>query len=443
MTVLDQLPKWFERKPLVLLRLPDGFAHALSESKHGLNRFTLVREHHDFSDLKVPTLCLAEMPDGDSRQCFVGVITAKAAVATFDTRITVAKLRPLKLPSLQAIGSRLTGKGFKNAFTQKLKWPTVGIALTPKLSVAVISAIAQDVANRRAIENTVYNLPKFHRVPVPIWEQMDAVRTAIGAFGLSKNESASLVETSVDSDSTLSSLDTFPAHVLEDYAIARDAGYVPGYSLIAHDLTGHAVFKRGMERLDIYTANKGPLETMLGVDLIYFNESVGNIVMLQYKMLEPHRNPDLGGTDWIYRPDDQLESELARMRLPPLDGERADYRLHRSPFFFKFVKRKGDGETHPSSIISFDHLRQLLSSPRSRGPRGGVRLGFEGLEGIYLRDSDLIGLIRSGYIGTHRQESEALQPIIAEVARGNRALVLAWQRRVGLMENDNDEDEEQ
>jgi hypothetical protein len=42
MTVLDQLPKWFERKPLVLLRLPDGFAQALSESKHGLNRFTLV-----------------------------------------------------------------------------------------------------------------------------------------------------------------------------------------------------------------------------------------------------------------------------------------------------------------------------------------------------------------------------------------------------------------
>lgn len=106
-------------------------------------------------------------------------------------------------------------------------------------------------------------------------------------------------------------------------------------SLIERDLTGHAVFMRGIERLDIYTANKGPLEAMLGVDLIYSNESVGSIVMLQYKMLEPYRNPDLGGTDWIYRPDAQFESELSCMRLPPLAEEGDDYRLHRDPFFFK------------------------------------------------------------------------------------------------------------
>lgn len=257
MSVLDQLPKWFERKPLVLLKLPEGFAQALSDSKHGFNRFTLVRPHHDFHEVKVPTLCLAEMPDGNTRLCFVGVITAKAAVATFDTRITVAKLRPLNLSSLRGIRTRLVGKSFKNAFIQKLQLPSVSIALTPKLSGAVISVLAQDQANRRAIENTIYILPQFRRLPIPIWEQMDAVKTAIAAFGLSKNESARLIETSADSDSTLSTLDTYPAHVLEDYVIARDAGYVPGYSLIARDLTGHAVFTRGMERLDIYTANKG------------------------------------------------------------------------------------------------------------------------------------------------------------------------------------------
>lgn len=435
MSVLDQLPQWFERKPLVLLKLPEGFAHALSESKHGFNRFTLVRPHDSFNDLKVPTICLAEMPDGPERKCFAAVITAKAAVATFDTRITVAKLRPLKLPSLEAIGAQLVGKSFKNAFKYKLAMPYVGIGLSPKLSTAIIEALSHNQANRRAIEGTVYNLPKFRRLPPPIWEQMDAVKTAMAAFGLSKNEFPQLVETPSDSDSTLSTLDTYPAHVLEDYVIAKDAGYVPGYSLIERDLTGHAVFMRGIERLDIYTANKGPLEAMLGVDLIYFNESVGSIVMLQYKMLEPYRDPDIGGTDWIYRPDPQLESELARMRLPPSDGECDDYRLHRDPFFFKFVKRKGDGESHPSSIISLDHMNKLLASSQSRGPRGGVRVGFDGLQGIYLRDSDLIGLIRSGYIGTHRHESEALQPIISEVARGNRALVLAWQRRIEFVED--------
>ena len=48
----------------------------------------------------------------------------------------------------------------------------------------------------------------------------------------------------------------------------------------------------------------------------------------------------------------------------------------------------------------------------------------------YLREADFVGLIRSGYIGTHRIESDALYPIIAEVAKGNRALVLAWQKRI-------------
>src|SRR5262249_5709572 len=128
-----------------------------------------------------------------------------------------------------------------------------------------------------------------------------------------------------------------------------------------------------------------------------------------------------------------------RMRLPPIDEEYDDYRLHPNPFFFKFVRRKGDGDTHTSSIISLDHLQRLLASPRNRGSRGGVRVGFDGLEGIYLRDSDLIGLIRSGYIGTYRQESEALHPIIAEVASGNRALVLAWQRRVGTVAGEAEE----
>ena len=38
---------------------------------------------------------------------FAAVITAKAAVATFDTRITVAKLRPLNLSSLKALQAQL------------------------------------------------------------------------------------------------------------------------------------------------------------------------------------------------------------------------------------------------------------------------------------------------------------------------------------------------
>jgi hypothetical protein len=116
------------------------------------------------------------------------------------------------------------------------------------------------------------------------------------------------------------------------------------------------------------------------------------------------------------------------MKLLPIKGKPDDYRLHRSPFFFKFVKRKGDGETHASFVVSLDHLTQYLDSPKSKGPKGGVRISFESLEGVYLRDTDLLGLIRTGYVGTHRIETDMLKPIIKAVSEGKRALVVAWQR---------------
>lgn len=86
------------------------------------------------------------------------------------------------MSSFEGIRSRLVGKIFKNAFIQKLQLPSVGIAITPKLSAAVISVLAQDQANRQAIENTIYILPKFQHLPIPIWEQMDAVKIARNPF---------------------------------------------------------------------------------------------------------------------------------------------------------------------------------------------------------------------------------------------------------------------
>ena len=83
--------------------------------------------------------------------------------------------------------------------------------------------------------------------------------------------------------------------------VEHDARHMPGYDLVESHLTGRAVFTRNDQRLEIYTANRRDLEHVFGVDLIYLNASRQNIVMLQYKMLEPLRKD--GETDWIYRPD--------------------------------------------------------------------------------------------------------------------------------------------
>jgi hypothetical protein len=93
------------------------------------------------------------------------------------------------------------------------------------------------------------------------------------------------------------------------------------------------------------------------------------------------------------------------------------------------VKRKIVDDLQQSFLVSLDHLNQILTSPEAKGSRGGIRLSYDALDGTYLRDADMISLIRSGYVGTHRAETEALTTIISEVAKGNRALVLAWQTK--------------
>jgi hypothetical protein len=440
MDILNKLKAWVERKPIVLVRLPDGFYEGLGESKRGLDRFTIARPHTMFRDLNLPTICLVAMGDGQAQRSFVGCASSKAAVATFDSRLTLKKLKPLDLPSIAALRNELGAKIFKNAYQFKLNSGLVAVGMTPKLSVAILNALSVKSANRSALEFVARQIPKLSPPKVAEWEQLDAIKTAMAAFGLSKSECPWIVETTDDSDSTLTSLDRYQAHVFEDYAIQKDAGTFPDYALIQRDLTGRAVFVKGNQRLEIFTANRGPLEAMLGVDLVYINETVGSTIMVQYKMLERLRDAETKVVDWVYRPDAQLEREMARMRLPSFAGSIDDYRLHRDPFFFKFVRRKGDGESHHSFIISRDHLKQLLDDPIHTGPRGGVRISFDALGGAYLRDSDLGGLIKSGYVGTHRNESEALHALISEVARGNRALVLAWQRQIEWEEGDGEPD---
>jgi hypothetical protein len=432
MSLLDELPKWFETKPLILLRLPDRVAEGLLRSRNSSKRFTFAEPHSEFNELKLPTLCLAEMPSGYMPTCYVGVIKSKAAVTTVESRLSIIKLKALNLPSLNSLEDKLAKKTFKTALKQKLATSNVALRLSHKLSIEIIDALVAETSNRKAIESVVSDLPKLRRTPMVQWEQSDAVNTAITAFGLRKDDLPESVVVPEGSDSSLSFLVSDSAHALEDNVIGKDASIIPEFTLIEKHVTGRAVFRnhRTGERLLVYTANKGPLESMLGVDLIYVNETLGNTVMVQYKMLEMHTEPDSTKTDWIFRQDDQLQDEMDRMKLPPVAGQPDDYRLHRNPFFFKFVRREGDGELHRSFIISLDHLNHFLASLKGKGPKGGVRVSYEALAGAYLREADLIGLIRSGYIGTHRFESRGLNPIISEVSKGNRALVLAWQKRI-------------
>jgi hypothetical protein len=58
---------------------------------------------------------------------------------------------------------------------------------------------------------------------------------------------------------------------MEDSVIEHDARHIQGYELVHSDLTGRALFERGEDQLEVFTANRRPLEHCFGVDLIYLN----------------------------------------------------------------------------------------------------------------------------------------------------------------------------
>lgn len=426
MSVAVKIAQWVEKKPLILIRFDEDFSKSLLNSRQGFEHLTIVKPHRVFQELKLPTLCLLEIQDHDGTICYLGTATRKTAVSTFDSRLTIKKLRSVAPSSLTEIEETVTDMRMKHLLNDRLPVDYGFSCLSPKLSAYLIELLAQNPDNHIALDVALSLLPRLRRVPQVKWAQEDAIHSAMTAFGIRANAIPNEV---VLKRGTASGLGTIGAHLYEDNVVHADASQLPGFNAIAPDVTGRAVFEKHDERLVIYTANKLPLEQMLGVDLIYINETRGNIIMIQYKMLEEWKQ-DNESHDWRFRPDKQFWDEISRMQLPAFQGALTDYRLSRNPFFFKFVKRKIVDDSHQSFLVSLDHLNQILASPDARGSKDGIRLSYDALDGTYLREADMISLIRSGYVGTHRAETEALAMIISEVANGNRALVLAWQRKM-------------
>jgi hypothetical protein len=419
-----KIAQWVEKNPMILIRLDEAFSVALCDSRQGFEHLTIVKPHSVFQDFKLPTLCLMEIQESASR-CYLATVTRKKAVSTFDSRLTIKKLRSINPSSLHKIGAKLTDKRMKRMFNERIPAEGYFANLSPKLSRHLIEILATDPENQAALDTALSQLPRLRQAPNNNWAQEDAIQTAMNAFGIRGSATPDEV---VLKHNTSSGLSLIGASLYEDNVVHSDASRLPGFNAIAPDVTGRTVFRKGDERLVIYTANKLPLEKMFGVDLIYINETKGNVVMVQYKMLEEdEKQPN---NDWYFRPDSQLRDEIARMKIPEIETPRTDYRLSCNPFFFKFVKRKVVDDSHQSFLISLDHLNQILTSPAAKGPKGGIRMSYDALDGTYLRENDMVGLIRSGYVGTYGVETTALATIIEEVAKGNRAMVLAWQKKI-------------
>lgn len=425
MDTVENLTKWVEKKPIILKKFNKTDSTSLNNSKKAFEHLTFIRRHNEFEGIQIPTLCIVETNENDGKHCYLGVFKRKQAVAQLDSRATIVKLSEISIPSFERFCNRLTGKRLKNLLKDRIPTSDEVTFLSPKLSEEIIKIIASDPANEAALKQANRQLLGPSRFSNAEWNQLNAIHLAMEVFGLEKT---AIPDETIIRKGSNSMLDDLGHTYYEDNIIVKDATSIPGFSRLEPNVTGISEFVKRGERLQVFTANRLPLEEMFGVDLIYLNEIAGSVVMIQYKMLEENEDAASEKKDWIFRLDSQTKAEILRMKIPATGINPDDYRLNRSPFFFKFTKRWGNTES--SFYISLDHFNQLISSSESIGPRGGIRVSYQALGGNYLRGEGMIGLIRSGYIGTHRVDYDALKTIISEAAKGNRALVFAWQQRV-------------
>lgn len=400
----------------------------LQESQRGVNEFTIAPPHDAVDAVKIPTPCLIFGKDDfgdDSEQLYFGLITSRSAVTTLHSRIKVRRAMRIRPDSEAQLLHLISDKPHSTNLQRRLQSQEPVLVLSPKLSGYLIEQLASIDANHGAMRAVAESLsaPKHFKGTAALQE--DALRTALRAFGLPPGDKATTLELVEGRETALARIP-----IMEDSVVEHDARRIPGYDLVHSDLTGRAVFRRGNEQLEVYTANRRPLEHVFGVDLVYLNVTRQNIVMLQYKMLE--RTETGAIADWIYRPDAKLDDEIKRMRKfatshPPGPYE---YRLNPAVFYLKFVKR--DGSINNGGIITpIDHFEQFRKDPACRGPKKGLRVSYTSLTGRYLREGAFLDLIRSGYIGAHADTTAHLKVIVDAVLEGNRAVVAAIQETKG------------
>lgn len=425
MSWLETLKNYSERHPIVVLRFSSNEWESLVNSRRGANEFTIARPHVQVDEVKVPVPCLIIGESGGQEQIYFGLISSKSPITTLDTRLKVSRAVSISPESSAGMISLVTEMPYAKNLAARLQSEQPVTLLSPKLSSHLIDKLASIQTNKGGMRAVAESLSVPKRFKGMDALQEDAVHTALTAFGLATSDQASKVELVEGRSTALGRV-----AIMEDSVVEHDARSVPGYSLIDSDVTGRAIFKKGDEQLEVFTANRRDLEHCFGVDLIYVNLSKQNVVMLQYKMLEAAGKVD-DQTDWVYRPDAQLDIEINRMKafaVAHAPGPN-EYRLSSQVFYFKFVKRDatlGEG----GIVLPLDHFEKVRATPSFKGPKKGLRLSYKSLNGRYLRQTPFLDLIKCGYIGAHAQTATDLRVLIEAILDGNKAVVAAIQQKV-------------
>lgn len=228
------------------------------------------------------------------------------------------------------------------------------------------------------------------------------------------------------------------ARMMEDSMVGWDLHRVPGFDEVQslpHVST--ALFRDENTVLHVTLANKQPLERQTGADLIYFNQTFGAFVMVQYKAMELDENR----AAFFRFPQKQLSEEIKRMdeilhKLTVLQPDAAarSYRMIQNPFFLKFCPRiqfEPDSTALTSGMyLPLDLWKCLETDPRVNGPRGGKSLTYRNVE-RFVDNSSFVTLVANAWVGTTVSASKILAEWIKHIVESGRAVTFAVKKENG------------
>jgi hypothetical protein len=279
--------------------------------------------------------------------------------------------------------------------------------------------------------------------------QRDAVVTSLEIARIPKGQLK--VRPQLDESALIEGTSIFDSEedvtTIEDLAILQDLdGINEDWRQVKRQLYPAKTFTNGDTKLTVILANKLPLETQLGVDLIYVNETLKSVVFVQYKMF--------AGTDGEkgYRPNEQLSKEIARMdaAAATLSGAVADdtcngYRLGPDPFFLKFCSKllSHDAEGHvPGIYVPLSYWKRLASVRSGKGKKGGTVIYAETFGRRHFTPTHFIDMVNRGWIGTSTLQTDVLAPYLKAMLAGKKAVVLAIESLNPAGPDHNNDDEE-
>lgn len=256
-----------------------------------------------------------------------------------------------------------------------------------------------------------------------LMEQRDAIGLALEVGSLDRQTVLrSLKWDKVDSATSV--LDLLDHEPLQEQDVIRGDEQVFN-ELLTQDMRHGSFVGPSGRKVRVHVYDKKPLETVLGIDLLIYQESYKSYLLVQYKIMEPVSGRN--GKTWSYLVDEQIQKQIMAMdkgmvaiqRQPVTAAGIMDWRLDSGAFYFKFCETTRPDARDDALVggitLGLDHLKSFLTLSQSDGDNGGHRIGYGNCP-RYLNNTQFIELAREGWIGCDQQGYS----LITEVLKANR-----------------------